>query len=153
MKKKKIFDHQYITGDATVNNNTAEKFWVLLPWLNIHYSKTFVGRAKAQAISHPVSHRGGPASLPGQSTWDLWLSEWQWDRIFSELLCFPLSISFHCGSPYSCITWGMNNRPIGGCSSETYFHPHRHEQEEDFRYMSQYVKLCHILTLLLIDYP
>jgi hypothetical protein len=30
---------------------------------------------------------------------------------------FP-SISFHCGFPYSYITWGINNRPIGDRSSE-----------------------------------
>jgi hypothetical protein len=35
----------------------------------------------------------------------------------------PLSVSFHCSCPYSHVTWGMNNRPIGICSSETYSHP------------------------------
>jgi hypothetical protein len=38
---------------------------------------------------------------------------WHWDRVFEELLDFPLSISFHRGSPYSYISWGMNNRPDG----------------------------------------
>jgi hypothetical protein len=33
---------------------------------------------------------------------------------------FCLSISFHCGSPCSYITWGMNSRPVGGRSSETW---------------------------------
>jgi hypothetical protein len=37
---------------------------------------------------------------------------------FSELFGFLLSVSFHHGSPYSYITWGMN-RPVGGRSSET----------------------------------
>jgi hypothetical protein len=33
---------------------------------------------------------------------------------------FPLSTSsFHRGSPCSYITWGMNNKPVGGHSSET----------------------------------
>jgi hypothetical protein len=36
---------------------------------------------------------------------------------------FPLSISFHYGSPCSYITWGMNNRPVGGRSSETQSQP------------------------------
>jgi hypothetical protein len=27
------------------------------------------------------------------------------------------------------IIWGLNNRPISGCSSETLDSPHRHEQE------------------------
>jgi hypothetical protein len=35
---------------------------------------------------------------------------------------FPVSISFHQGSPCFCITWGMYNKPDGGYSSETYFH-------------------------------
>jgi hypothetical protein len=40
---------------------------------------------------------------------------------FSELFSFPMLVSFHCGCPYSYITWGMN-RPIGSCSSETESH-------------------------------
>jgi hypothetical protein len=36
-------------------------------------------------------------------------------QVFFRLLRFPLSVSFHYGSPY----WGMNNRPVGGCISET----------------------------------
>jgi hypothetical protein len=31
-----------------------------------------------------------------------------------RVLRCPLSISFHHGSPYSYITWAMNNRPVGG---------------------------------------
>jgi hypothetical protein len=38
----------------------------------------------------------------------------------SELFCFPFSISFYCGSPYSyIIIWGVNNRLLSGHSSET----------------------------------
>jgi hypothetical protein len=33
-----------------------------------------------------------------------------------------LSISFHHAFPYTYITWPMNNRPIGGRSSETWFY-------------------------------
>jgi hypothetical protein len=44
--------------------------------------------------------------------WDLWHTKWPWDRFISEFFGFSLSISFHCGSPYSYITWGMNNRPV-----------------------------------------
>jgi hypothetical protein len=36
---------------------------------------------------------------------------------------FPPAVSFHYRSPCACITWGMNNRPVGGRSSETWFHP------------------------------
>jgi hypothetical protein len=44
-------------------------------------------------------------------------------QVFFEFLRFSLSISFHNGSP-SYVTRRMNNRPVGGRSSETY----RHEQ-------------------------
>jgi hypothetical protein len=36
---------------------------------------------------------------------------------------FPLSVSFYHDTPYTCIIWGLNNGPIGGCSSETLSHP------------------------------
>jgi hypothetical protein len=42
---------------------------------------------------------------------------------FLRVLRFPLSLSFHCGSPCSYITWGMNKRPVGGRSSETSSNP------------------------------
>jgi hypothetical protein len=34
-------------------------------------------------------------------------------------LGFPLSVSFHRGSPCSDVIWEMNNRPVSGRSSET----------------------------------
>jgi hypothetical protein len=40
-----------------------------------------------------------------------------------RVLKFSLSISFHRGSPYSDIIWRINNRPVGGRSSETQSHP------------------------------
>jgi hypothetical protein len=42
---------------------------------------------------------------------------------FSEFFGFPLSISFHRGSPYSYVIWEMNTRPVGNRSSETFSHP------------------------------
>jgi hypothetical protein len=39
-------------------------------------------------------------------------------QVFLRVPRFPLSISFHRGSPYSYIAWLMNNRPAGGRSSE-----------------------------------
>jgi hypothetical protein len=51
--------------------------------------------------------------------WDLWWIKWHWDRVFFEFFGFPLAISFHHDSPYSYIIWGINNRPVGGRSSET----------------------------------
>jgi hypothetical protein len=38
---------------------------------------------------------------------------------FSPSPLLFLSVSFHCGSPYSHIIWGMNIRSVGGRSSET----------------------------------
>jgi hypothetical protein len=35
-----------------------------------------------------------------------------WDRFFSEFFSFPLSISFHRGSPYSYIIWGIKIGPL-----------------------------------------
>jgi hypothetical protein len=63
-------------------------------------------------MAHAVSHRRTLGLCLGQFTWDLW---WH----FSELFGLPLSVSFHHGSPCSYIIWGMNNRPVCGCSSET----------------------------------
>jgi hypothetical protein len=42
---------------------------------------------------------------------------------FSEFFGFSLSISFHRGSSYSYIMWGINNRPVIGRSSELYETP------------------------------
>ena len=55
--------------------------------------------------------------------WDLWLTEWHWDRFFPEYFGFPLSVSFHLCS----ITWkkgkkriifitGLHHKPEG-CSA------------------------------------
>jgi hypothetical protein len=33
------------------------------------------------------------------------------------------TVTSHRGSPYTYITWGMNNRPVVGRSSETQSHP------------------------------
>jgi hypothetical protein len=55
--------------------------------------------------------------------WDLWFTKWHWDRFFSKFFGFTMSISFHNGSPHSCITCGLNNTLTGGHSSETQSHP------------------------------
>jgi hypothetical protein len=51
--------------------------------------------------------------------WDLWWTKWHWDRFFSEFFDFPLSISFHLGSPNSYIIWGMDNTPVADSNYET----------------------------------
>jgi hypothetical protein len=42
---------------------------------------------------------------------------------FSPSSSIFLSIPLNCGSPYLSIAWGMNDRPVGGQSSETQSHP------------------------------
>jgi len=51
-------------------------------------------RAVAQAVSWPVYQRGGLASDPGQSVFDLWWTEWHWDRFFSKYFGLLLSVLF-----------------------------------------------------------
>jgi hypothetical protein len=60
--------------------------------------------------------------------WSLWWTKWLWDR-FSEFFSFPLSISFHRGSPYSYIAWGC---AIGSLVAAVRRHslPHRYEQQQ-----------------------
>jgi hypothetical protein len=60
----------------------------------------------------PACHGGVPGSRPGQSMWDLWWTKWHWDRFFSELFGFPLSISLLRPSPYSYIIQGMNKTSV-----------------------------------------
>jgi hypothetical protein len=40
---------------------------------------------------------------------------------FLQILRFALPISLRHGSSHSYITWGMNNKPVHGCISETHF--------------------------------
>jgi hypothetical protein len=54
--------------------------------------------------------------------WDVWWTKWLWDRYVSEFFGFTLSISFHHGSPYSYIIWGMNNIEL---------HTHTHQLIEE----------------------
>jgi hypothetical protein len=63
-----------------------------------------------------LSHLGGRGSIPDQSMWDLWWTEYHWDMFYPAFFGFTVLLSFHCGALYSCIFWGMNNRPVGGRS-------------------------------------
>lgn len=47
-----------------------------------------------------ASHSRGPGLIPGLSKWDLWCTEWSWDRLLSEYFCFLFSVSFHQCSRY-----------------------------------------------------
>jgi hypothetical protein len=47
-------------------------------------------------------------------------------QVFSEFFCFSLSVSFHCGFPYTHIIWEKKNRATGGHNSKTVSR-HQHE--------------------------
>jgi hypothetical protein len=42
-----------------------------------------------------MAQAGGPGSIPGQSMWDFWWTEWHWDTFFPEYFGFSPSITFH----------------------------------------------------------
>jgi hypothetical protein len=103
-------------------NGCKQKFIHRFIW-NLTPTHSFkVNEGTILTCPMPVSHQGGPDSCPGQPMRDFW-TKWQWDRFVSKLFSFPPSISLQHGSPSSCITWSMNNRPVGGQSSETSSHP------------------------------
>jgi hypothetical protein len=85
--------------------------------------KSLVGRAVAQVFSRRsltaesrVQARVNPYGICG-------------GQVSLRVLQFSLSVSFHRGSPYSYVIWGMNSKPDGNRSSET-VSPRRHEQDE-----------------------
>jgi hypothetical protein len=85
-----------------------------------------LSRAMAQAASHRslnmearIYVQGGPCGIYGGKSGN-------GTGFFSKFLGFPLSLSFHRGSAYSYIIWGMDKGPVGGRSSETASF-HRHE--------------------------
>jgi hypothetical protein len=49
-----------------------------------------------------------PLYVTGQIVWDLWLTQWYWDRFISDYFCFSLPVS------YSSMTGGWFIRPICG---------------------------------------
>jgi hypothetical protein len=56
--------------------------------------------------------------------WDFLWTKWHWDRLFSEF--FGFSCQYHSTMAlalHTYITWGMNNKPVGGSSSEASSHP------------------------------
>jgi hypothetical protein len=38
--------------------------------------------------------RGGSGSIPSKPIWNLWQTNWQWDRLFSEYLEFHLMATY-----------------------------------------------------------
>jgi hypothetical protein len=76
--------------------------------LTVGTARVFVklgpGRAIAQAVSRRLAEALG--SRPGWSVWDLWWTEWYWDRLFSESFGFPCQ--YHSTAAiFSLIIWGM----------------------------------------------
>jgi hypothetical protein len=66
--------------------------------------------------------------------WDLWWTEWHWDRFSSFFFRFPLSVSFHRVRIHiDYIIWGMNNGHVGGRRSEKIVSPYGHEQHQQLR--------------------
>jgi hypothetical protein len=64
-----------------------------------------------------------PGFSPGSVNVGFVLDKVALRKLFIRVFRFPLSVSFHHGSPCSYIIWEMNNRPAGGRSSETQSHP------------------------------
>jgi hypothetical protein len=75
-----------------------------LPWLRHLSQRPLTAESRVRAQVNPCG---------------MWRIKWHWERFFSEFFDFQLSISFHRRSPYSYISWGMNNTSVGGNSSET----------------------------------
>jgi hypothetical protein len=77
------------------NNSKWKTFEVGCPINHKFYHMGIV----AQAVSRRPLTTQAQVSGPGQSMW----TEWHWDRHFSNLFSFALSVSFHNTSPYSYI--------------------------------------------------
>jgi hypothetical protein len=102
------------------------------------------GRLLLRCLAVGLSHSVNRVSLPGQPMLDLKLTEWHWDRIFSKFVGFCLSISFYRGTPFFC---GMNNRPVGDCSSETSFHNIDMNKNKQRRYRTLWQRIKHEINL------
>lgn len=72
----------------------------------------------------PASHRVGPGSIPGQSMGYLWWTKWHQRRFISEHFGFPLPISFHRCSIFSCIilNW-CSKSTCSVCMTWQFHHP------------------------------
>jgi hypothetical protein len=63
-------------------------------WL-VFVTKTECVYCAVGAESLFIIQHGTLGSIPRQSMWCLWWTNWQWDRFPSKYFVFPLSISFH----------------------------------------------------------
>jgi hypothetical protein len=78
--------------------------------------------ANACAMAEVVSHRR-PRFEFGSIYVGFLVDKVSLGQVLLREFDFILSISFQCGPPRSHITWGMNTRSVGSCSSETLCHP------------------------------
>jgi hypothetical protein len=99
---------QHVGSYRMQNSEMCRGRQLLLPWLAAHWPtwlRTLAGgllhtEARVRAMVSPCGICGGRSG-------------------FLRVLRFSLPTPFHRGSPYSYIIWSMNNKPVGGCSSET----------------------------------
>ena len=70
------------------------RFWALrgtncaLKWTSAEFTSLGCGYL-------PVCQHGGPVSIPGESVWGLWWTQWHWYKISSDYFGFALSVLFH----------------------------------------------------------
>jgi hypothetical protein len=76
----------------------------------LYVIKIYVRKVSDFGLSNVFVRLCQPGLRPGQSMWDLWWTRWHCNRLFSEFFGFPLSISFHRGSPYSNITVALHTQ-------------------------------------------
>jgi hypothetical protein len=62
-------------------------------WIFNYTWNKFGCHSSGNWIQTPACDRADPILISDQ--WHLWWTKWQWDRVFSEYFCSPLSISFH----------------------------------------------------------
>lgn len=84
----------HITADVSVYTFTVS------PWLNKPDDHSLVVSWLWQSL---VSHHRGPGSIPVQSMWGVWWTQWQWYMFLPHYFRFALSVSFHKCSIHICL--------------------------------------------------
>jgi hypothetical protein len=85
--------------------NTGKASYRAVPWLR-QLIANFHREGQVRAMVSSCGICGGQSGT--------------WTGFTQSSLVLPCQYhSMYCGSSFSYIIWGMNNRPAGGCSSET----------------------------------
>jgi hypothetical protein len=79
----------------------------------------------------------------------LWWTKWHWDRFFFEFFGFPCQY-YSTVALHTQITWGKNNRHIGGHSPDTQSHSIDMNNNKLFFVMVKCCVLFEVRTALLI---